>query len=121
MTRENLLLASLPDREWRRHLKRVRLQPRQVLFNIGEMVKAVYFPVDAVVSFLATLSTGETIEAAMVGRDGAVGAAAALDGGASLTRAVVQLGGDAWTCQAALLRRAALDDEVLLALLLRHE
>jgi hypothetical protein len=40
----------------------------------------VYFPYDAIVSLVVTLSTGEMIEAAMVGRDGVIGALAALDG-----------------------------------------
>ena len=45
-------------------------------------------------SLVVTLSTGEMIEAAMVGRDGVVGASAALDGKISLSRGIIQLSGE---------------------------
>ena len=69
----------------------------KVLFDAGEPIDAVYFPTGAIVSLVVGLSTGEMIEAAMVGRDGVVGAAAALDGKNALSRAIVQLGGNAFT------------------------
>src|SRR5204863_1569376 len=75
----------------------------------------------AIISLVVTLSTGEMIEAAMVGKDGIVGASAALDGKVSLSRAIVQIPGDALTCELDLLRKAALQSHPLLALLIRHE
>ena len=57
----------------------------------------------------------------MVGRDGIVGAAAALDGNMALSRAVIQLSGEAMVCSPAGLRGAAMQSQPLLSLLIRHE
>ena len=57
----------------------------------------------------------------MVGKDGVVGASAALDGKISLSRAIVQIPGDAITCEVGVLREAAMQSHPLLALLIRHE
>jgi CRP-like cAMP-binding protein len=61
------------------------------------------------------------IEAAMVGKDGVVGASSALDGKISLSRAIVQLAGDGFTCGADALKGAALQSHTLLSKLIRHE
>jgi CRP-like cAMP-binding protein len=92
----NLLLDSLPEaarRSLLAKLRAVELKQHQILFDAREAVDTVYFPIDAVVSLVVPLSTGAVVEAAMVGRDGVVGAAAAANGRISLNRAVVQLGG----------------------------
>jgi CRP-like cAMP-binding protein len=73
------------------------------------------------VSLVATLSTGEMIEAAMVGRDGVVGASAALDGKISLSRGIIQLSGEIVVCEIEPLKSAALQNPKLLSLLIRHE
>ena len=57
----------------------------------------------------------------MVGRDGVVGASAALDGKIALSRAIVQLSGEAMVCSLAGLRGAAMQSQSLLSLLIRHE
>ena len=61
------------------------------------------------------------IEAAMVGKDGVVGASAALDGKISLSRAIVQMTGDAVMCDLEVLKKAAMQSQPLLSLLIRHE
>jgi CRP-like cAMP-binding protein len=61
------------------------------------------------------------VEAAMVGRDGLVGASAALDGKISLSRAIVQLSGTAGMCEVDALKSAALQSTTLLSTLVRHE
>ena len=70
---------------------------------------------------MVTLSTGEMVEAAMVGRDGVVGALAALDGEVSLSRGVVQLGGDGMVCDPDALKSIACQRPDMLSLLIRHE
>jgi CRP-like cAMP-binding protein len=70
---------------------------------------------------VVTLQTGETVEAAMVGVDGVVGASAALDGRMSLSRGIVQLAGDMVVCSIDGLKFAALQSPQLLSLLIRHE
>jgi hypothetical protein len=38
----------------------------RVLYEVGDTIKAVYFPIKAVVSLVVTLSTGETTEASCI-------------------------------------------------------
>ena len=88
----NLLLASLSESDaaaLRPHLKSVHLDHEQVLFEAGGKVSDIYFPTGAIVSFVAGLSSGELIEAAMVGKDGVVGAFAALGGNVPINQAIV--------------------------------
>src|SRR4051794_37827523 len=93
----NAILASLSEGDaaaLRPHLQATHLQQKTVLFEAGDNINAIYFPITAVVSLVVGLATGEMTEAAMVGKDGAVGIASALDGKVSLSRAIVQLGGE---------------------------
>jgi CRP-like cAMP-binding protein len=103
------------------HLKLMRFEQHHVLFEADETIHHVYFPTTAVVSLVITLSTGEMIEAAMVGVDGIVGASAALDGKIALSRGIIQLGGEIVVCDIEALKSAALQSPKLLALLIRHE
>ena len=57
----------------------------------------------------------------MVGRDGAVGIASALDGKVAMCRAIVQLGGDAMVCDPSAFRSAAMQSEKLISKIMRHE
>jgi CRP-like cAMP-binding protein len=120
----NLLLASLSAADLKLlepHLRPLEFQQHKILFEAGNSVSAVYFPYDAIISLVVTLSTGELIEAAMVGRDGVIGAAAALDGKISLSRAVVQITGRGVSCDVDVLKHAARQSETLHSLLIRHE
>jgi CRP-like cAMP-binding protein len=92
-----------------------------VLFEAEKEIKHVYFPAGAVISLVVTLEAGEMVEAAMVDADGVVGASAALDGRVSLSRGIVQLGGDIVVCSLDGLKSAALQSPKLLSLLVRHE
>jgi CRP-like cAMP-binding protein len=97
----NLLLESLPPGErdaLQPHLRPEELPQHRILFDIHDTIDAVYFPIGVAVSLVIPLSTGEIVETAMVGRDGAIGAAAALNGRLSLNRAIVQIGGDCLVC-----------------------
>jgi CRP-like cAMP-binding protein len=103
------------------HLKSVHFEQQHVLFEAEEKISHVYFSTGAVISLVITLSTGEIIEAAMVGIDGVVGASAALDGKISLSRGIVQLGGEIIVCDIDALKSVALQSPKLLSLLIRHE
>ena len=120
----NLLLEVLPAAErvaLAPLLTRVELQQHDVLFDIRDTIRHVYFPLDAVVSLVVPLSTGEVIETAMVGRDGVTGVAAALNGRVSLNRAIVQIGGGSVRCAVEPLKRILQDHPYLRALLGGHE
>jgi CRP-like cAMP-binding protein len=124
MFQSNAILACLSASDTaalRPHLKATHLQQKTVLYDVGDAIKAVYFPTTAVISLVASLATGEMTEAAMVGRDGVIGAASALDGKVAMSLAIVQLGGDAMVCDPAAFRGAALQSESVIATVMRHE
>jgi CRP-like cAMP-binding protein len=121
---KNLLLGLLSPSDSKLlapHLKPANFKQHHVLFEAEERVRHVYFPTGAVVSLVITLSTGEIIEAAMVGMDGVVGASAALDGRISLSRGIIQLSGDIVVCDIDALKSAALESPKLLSLLIRQQ
>jgi len=121
---KNLLLSMLSPSDRKTlepHMKLARFEQQHVLFDADEQIGQVYFPINAVISLVVTLSTGETIEAAMVGMDGVVGASAALNGKVSLSRGIVQLSGDIVVCDIDALKSVALQNPKLLSLLIRHE
>jgi CRP-like cAMP-binding protein len=120
----NLLLAYLSAADLKLlelHLRPQQFQQHKILFEAGDSVTTAYFPYDAIISLVVTLSGGEAIEAAMVGRDGVIGASAALDGKISVSRAVVQIAGRGVSCDIDALRRAAIQSATLQSLLIRHE
>jgi CRP-like cAMP-binding protein len=120
----NLLLASFSPSDLaaiRPHLKLVELEQQHLLFEAGDVVEHVYFPTGAIISLVLGLSTGEMVESAMVGKDGVVGASAALDDKISTTRAIVQLGGSTLVCDSGALKGAAMQSASLLSRLIRHE
>ncbi|HEX9468372.1 MAG TPA: Crp/Fnr family transcriptional regulator [Bradyrhizobium sp.] len=120
----NLLLQALPTEEFevlRPRLELVELTKDAVLVEAGAALSHVYLPLSGVISMVVRLSEGQTVEVAMVGRDSLFGASAALDGGISLTDAVVVLPGTAAILNVADFRAAAERSAALRALLARHE
>src|SRR6476646_1247067 len=115
---KNLLLGQLGQEDFRRlepYLKRTQFKQHSVLFEAEREINHVYFPNSAVVSLVVTLESGDMVEAAMVGSDGVVGAAAALDG------RIYQLSGEIIVCSIDGLKSVALQSPKLLSLLIRHE
>ena len=120
----NLILSALPAADYdllRPHLSYTELLRAAVLAEAGREVGRVYFPHDGIISLVVRLTQGETIECAMVGRDGVFGAAAALDGRISLTTAIVQMPGRASIIGVVNLRSAAERSAPLRSLIMRHE
>ena len=120
----NRLLASLPSDVYSAltpHLKIVELKFGDVVAEAGSEVRQVYFPYAGVISLVVELDVGTMIETAMVGRDGVLNAAPALDGKVSFNRGIVQMAGSAGTIEVNRLRRLANEFEPFRALLIRHE
>jgi CRP-like cAMP-binding protein len=120
----NRLLAALPPNAFAAiapHLKTVALKFGDVLAEAGSPIRQVYFPYAGVISLVVELDVGSMIETAMVGRDGALNAASALDGKVSLNKGIVQMAGSAGTIDVNRLRRLANEHEQLRSLLIRHE
>jgi CRP-like cAMP-binding protein len=87
----------------RPHLREVDLCAGQVLAEPGEAVRRIYFLHGGVVSKLTVFEDGTEIECAIVGREGAVGAMAAIGLQASVTRDVCHLPVRALTLEPAIL------------------
>jgi CRP-like cAMP-binding protein len=120
----NRLLQALPEAEFevlRPHISVVELARETMLAEAGAPLAYVYLPHSGVISLMVSLSEGQTVDVAMVGRDSVVGALAALDGGISLTDAVVRLPGTASIVGVADFRAAADRSAAFRTLLARHE
>ena len=93
----NKLLARLPEEDRSRlHDQLVPhfLRLKTVLFEPGEVVDGVYFPLDGVVSLVAPMEDGNIVEVATVGNEGVVGVPTVL-GGSLRVRAISQVAGRA--------------------------
>ena len=120
----NRLLASLPPDALSAispYVKIVELKFGDVVAEAGSAVRQVYFPYSGVISLVVELDVGMMIETAMVGHDGALNAASALDGKVSLNKGIVQVAGSAGTIEVNRFRRLANEFEPLRSLLIRHE
>ncbi len=82
----------------------VELRAGDVLHDVGDEIRSVYFPFGGVISILGVLSTGEAIEAATVGREGMAGLPVFLGSKVATTRTAVQVGGLALALEAATFR-----------------
>ena len=120
----NRLLASLPSGVYSAltpHLKIVELKFGDVIAEAGSEIRQVYFPYSGVISLVVELDVGSMIETAMVGHDGVLNAAPALDGKVSLNKGIVQMAGSAGTLEVNRFRRLANELEPFRSLLMRHE
>jgi len=120
----NRILASLPTNivtALQPRLHDVDLPFGTVVADIGQPVSQVYFPYSGVISIVVEMEVGEMIETAMIGRDGAANALAALNGQTSFHKAIVQIAGTASVIQADALRTIADDFPQLRSALLGHE
>jgi CRP-like cAMP-binding protein len=73
---ENGVLVALPPPVYERlapRLKRVYLEAGDTLYDIDSISDRTWFITSGIVSLLTTTEAGEIIEAAAVGREGAVG------------------------------------------------
>lgn len=94
----NQLLAALPETTYQRlrpHLEEVHLEPKQVLFEPGDRPSHVFFPKGAMISMVAVVEDGSTVEIAVVGREGVTGVPALLGDKVVSHRAIVQIEGAA--------------------------
>ena len=95
---QNQLLAALPTLERERLTADAMsrfVEPGDVLYEPGQPITAVYFPVTSVVSVLTVLADSSAVETATIGREGLVGSFVALgDDVSPNARAVVQMGGE---------------------------
>ena len=92
----NRLLRALPVAEQDRlrgKLTPMSLSMKTVLFEPGQEISAVHFPVDGVISLVTSLEDGAIVEVATVGNEGIVGVPL-VHGGSLAVRAISQVPGD---------------------------
>jgi CRP-like cAMP-binding protein len=104
----NDLFSALPRKDYQRllaGLEEVTLTYGQVLYEPGDSIRHVYFPVDSLVSLLTLVEGHLALEVGMVGREGMVGTPITLGIEISPVRALVQGSGTAMRMTAARFRR----------------
>jgi CRP-like cAMP-binding protein len=95
----NHLLGALPLAARERlypHLQLVPLPLGHVLYESGDPLLHVYFPVDAIVSLLYVMENGSSAEISVVGNEGIIGIALFMGGETTPSRAIVQSAGHAY-------------------------
>ena len=95
----NHLLAALTADERERvfpHLRLVSMPLGKVLYESGDALEYVYFPIDSIVSLLYVLESGASAEISVVGNEGLIGIALFMGGGTTPSRAIVQSAGHAF-------------------------
>lgn len=93
MDTQNHLLKTLLSADMDRlapHLQRITLPASAVLYEPEANLDWVYFPERGLVSIISVMISGATAEAAVVGREGAVGFVEGAGSGIIFTRALVQ-------------------------------
>lgn len=120
---ENGLLNCLPpvihDR-LRPHFASVRLAAGDILYDIGTATEHAWFVTDGIVSLLSVTEAGDTVEAAMIGRDGAIGFPGIPRRNGAAFQARVQVTGEALRISAKALRTAVEQESGLSDLLLDY-
>src|SRR5437763_1984555 len=99
---KNQLLARLGAEQlaqFSSHLKVVALGQGELIADRHGSVRKVYFPHSGIISCVVEMKGGHAIETAMIGHDGAFGAAQALDDMVSLNKVTMQVQGDATHCR----------------------
>jgi CRP-like cAMP-binding protein len=119
----NHLLATLPEAEWLRWLpalEKVEMPLGLVLYESGNTLSHVYFPITAIISLLYVMEDGASAEIAVVGNEGIVGISLFMGGGSTPSRAVVQSAGSGFRMRAQVMKNEFDKNGPVLHLLLRY-
>ena len=103
---KNMLLAVLTGAEYEfiaTHLEKITLKSGQILQMPGQRIDFLYLPTTCMISLLAALEGGETVETGVVGSEGMVGISVALGVETSTNEALVQGDGEAFRLKASAL------------------
>jgi CRP-like cAMP-binding protein len=120
---QNRLLAAIPPEECERiapHLERVPLVLGETLFESGDLIESIYFPLRGMISIIASTENGIFVEIGIVGKEGATDISVVLGDDISTRRGVVQHAGSALKLSATALREELRRDGGLRSVLLRY-
>lgn len=102
------------------YLDRVPLLPGKELYEAGQKLRYVYFPIHGQVSLVYVISAGREAQVASVGSEGMIGLAALMDGEQTSIRTRVQTAGSAYRLLGSVLKEELLQNSELQLLLLRY-
>lgn len=120
---QNHLLNALSDEVRARvypELELVTLELGKVLYESGDAMRHVYFPVDAIISLLYVMEDGASAEISVVGNEGLVGVALFMGGESTPSRGIVQSAGSAYRLLGRKLKDEFNRHGELLVLMLRY-
>ena len=107
---ENRLLAALPDRERARlipQLEILTLFAKETVYETGDEMNYVYFPLDCIVVLISSVESKATVEVGLIGNEGVVGAQILMGAKHSNSEALILTEGKALRLPAAILRKEA--------------
>jgi len=120
---QNKILAGLPAKEYARlapHLTAVSLPLGEILYKTEDAIEYVYFPNSGVVSLVAHMQEGASVEVGLVGNEGMVGMPLVLGDDISPNEAIVQIADGAMKMKASVLVAELARAGQLQVLLLRY-
>jgi CRP-like cAMP-binding protein len=120
---QNKILAGLPAKEYARlapHLTAVSLPLGENLYKTEDAIEYVYFPNSGVVSLVAHMQEGASVEVGLVGNEGMVGMPLVLGDDISPNEAIVQIADGAMKMKASVLVAELARAGQLQVLLLRY-
>jgi len=121
---QNRLLAQLPADIYRRiapELEAVSMQMGQVLYEVGDRVKYLYFPSkNTMISLLSTSADAAAVEVGVTGWEGVVGFSPLLGAESSPHQVIVQIPGAAMRMSASVMQSFIQDGHDVRGLLLRY-
>jgi len=120
---QNHLLAALSKEVQGRlfpHLELISLPLGKVMYESGDTLRHVYFPVDSIISLLYVMEDGASAEISVVGNEGLVGISLFMGGESTPSRAIVQSAGSAYRLLGQRLKDEFARHGDLLMLMLRY-
>lgn len=112
----NQLLAKLPAKELQQilpYLREVSLQRDDVLYDTGQSIEYIYFPISAALSALTIMDEGAIIQVGSIGKEGASGVSMLLGAPISIHHVICQIPGQALRINSEQLQRELLSDAAL--------
>ncbi|WP_291836409.1 Crp/Fnr family transcriptional regulator [Brevundimonas sp.] len=113
---DNLWITALPAADRKRiepHLTERPFTQGQMLYDAGEAVDEVWFPLTGVVSLMTVLAENHMVETAAIGREGLVGVTCGPLNARASSRAIAQLEGSAACCPADVFSEALGESEAM--------
>ena len=107
---ENRLLAALPEKERARlipPLEILTLFAKETIYEAGDEMNYVYFPLDCIVVLISSVESKATVEVGLIGNEGLVGAQILMGAKHSNSQALILTEGKALRLPAAIVRKEA--------------